>query len=234
MSYSTGAATGETSVGGLVGESHGSITASYSTAFVTGDWRVGGLVGSNSWAIITASYSAASVTGEGEVGGLVGANYNQSDIDSCYSDSTVTGNQNVGGLVGRHSGWYSTITQSYSSSAVSGDENVGGLVGRNRSNSSIARSFWDIETSGCTNMCGIQEQGATGCDDSFGLTTSEMQVASTFLEAGWDFVDIWGIGENQTYPYLLKNSAADINQDKIVNFGDLAILAENWLTDNTP
>jgi hypothetical protein len=58
-----------------------------------------------------------------------------------------------------------------------------------------------------------------------------MQTAGTFLEAGWDFVNVWGIGENQTYPYLRRYSAADINQDASVNFLDLALLAENWLTD---
>jgi len=59
-------------------------------------------------------------------------------------------------------------------------------------------------------MCGIQEEGATGCDDSFGLTTAELQTATTFLEAGWDFVDevangtddIWWILEGQDYPRL--------------------------------
>jgi hypothetical protein len=83
--------------------------------------------------------------------------------------------------------------------------------------------FWDIETSGLTTS-----------DGGEGKTTAEMQTASTFLEADWDFVDVWGIGENQTYPYLRKYSAADINQDDIVSFPDLTILAENWLTDNTP
>jgi hypothetical protein len=83
----------------------------------------------------------------------------------------------------------------------------------------ITSSFWDMETSGQTVSGG-----------GVGKTTVEMQTASTFLEAGWDFINIWGIGENQTYPYLRKYSAADINQDEIVNFPDLAILAENWLS----
>ena len=45
-----------------------------------------------------------------------------------------------------------------------------------------------------------------------GLTTAEMQTASTFLEAGWDFVDeadngtddIWWILEGQGYPRLWR------------------------------
>jgi hypothetical protein len=68
-------------------------------------------------------------------------------------------------------------------------------------------------------------------DGGTGKTTAEMQTTSTFLEAGWDFVNVWGIGENQTYPYLRKYSAADINRDETVNFPDLAILAESWLEE---
>ena len=67
-----------------------------------------------------------------------------------------------------------------------------------------------------------------------GKTTAEKQTASTFLDAGWAFINVWGIGENQTYPYLWKYSAADIDQDESVNFGDLAISAENWLTEVAP
>ena len=71
-------------------------------------------------------------------------------------------------------------------------------------------------------------------DGGTGKTTTEMQTATTFLEAGWDFIDVWGVGENQTYPDLRKYSAADINQDETVDFGDLAILADNWLASIAP
>jgi hypothetical protein len=52
---------------------------------------------------------------------------------------------------------------------------------------------------------------------------------STFTTAGWDFVEIWDIGENQTYPYLCREPAGDLNHDKKVNFVDLAIFASHWL-----
>jgi hypothetical protein len=60
-------------------------------------------------------------------------------------------------------------------------------------------SFWDIDTSG-------QAESAGGA----GLSSAEMQTTSTFLEAGWDFVDevengtenIWWINEGQDYPRL--------------------------------
>jgi hypothetical protein len=73
---------------------------------------------------------------------------------------------------------------------------IGGLVGRD---STVTKSVWDIETSGLSESAG-----------GVGLTTTEMQTAQTFLEAGWDFVDetengtddIWWIDEGQDYPRL--------------------------------
>jgi hypothetical protein len=114
------------------------------------------------------------------------------------------------------------VTNCYSTGAVSGKGGVGGLVGRNYGGV-VTGCLWDSQTSGqATSVAGT------------GLTTAEMQTAKTFLDAGWDFVNVWGIGENQTYPYLRKYSAADINQDATVNFLDLAVLAESWLTGMTP
>jgi hypothetical protein len=174
----------------------------------TGDF-VGGLVGVNSGGSIEMCYSTGTVSGFEVVGGLagLGGSYNTTisgSITSSYSTATVNGIQEVGGLAGVSG----VITACYSTGTVNGGRGTGGLVGI--SNASITSSFWDIQTSGCTNMCGIQEQGVTGCDDSFGLTTFEMQVASTFLDAGWDFVnenengtdDIWWILEGQDYPRL--------------------------------
>ena len=59
--------------------------------------------------------------------------------------------------------------------------------------------FWNTQTSGQAVSIG-----------GTGKITAEMQTASTFLEAGWDFVgetdngtdDIWWIDEGQGYPRL--------------------------------
>jgi hypothetical protein len=69
----------------------------------------------------------------------------------------------------------------------------------------------------------------SGPDNGYGtpLTDGEMKQQATFT--GWDFVEVWDIEENQTYPYLRLYSPADINHDKVVNFLDFAILAEHWL-----
>jgi hypothetical protein len=112
-----------------------------------------------------------------------------------------------------------TISDCYSTGAVSGTLHVGGLVGNNGGN--INSSFWDSETSGQTISAG-----------GTGKTTVEMKTFSTFTLAGWDFVDAWGIGNGQTYPYLKPFNGinpADINYSGTVDMRDFAILAANWL-----
>jgi hypothetical protein len=160
---------------------------------------VGGVVGSNgSWGTsggnVTRCYSTGVVRTTGGwgrvVGGLVGVNYG--NVIYCYSTAAVSGD---GGLVGYNAG---TVTKCYSAGAVSGiGPSTGGLVGRN--GGGVTDCFWDIDTSGQATSAG-----------GLGKTTSEMQTAKTFLDAGWDFVDetangsedIWKIVEGVGYPRL--------------------------------
>jgi hypothetical protein len=129
--------TGASSVGGLVGQSYGTVSDSYSSGSVTGKkWYVGGLVGSNikftvkvgnnEWnapGIVSNSYSTASVSGGDVVGGLVGSNY-YGTVSSSYSTGSVTGCKYVGGLVGT-----GDVSDSYSTGSVTGEDGVGGLTG---------------------------------------------------------------------------------------------------------
>ncbi|UCG55888.1 MAG: hypothetical protein JSU70_13570 [Phycisphaerales bacterium] len=243
-SYSTGKVSGATAVGGLVGHNGNSIVMSHSTGSVDGESEVGGLVGENTYSTwwspggpvaygdIVRSWSIGSANGQSRIGGLVGRN--GSDVTMSYSTGSVSGVSEVGGLVGANvGGQYMSdplVHESYSSGRVVGNTDVGGLIGWNENVVTI--SYWDAETSGEPNMCGYADANASGCDNSYGRTTAEMKQQSTF--EGWDFVNVWGIGENQTYPYLRRYSAADINQDESVDFGDLAILADNWLASIPP
>jgi hypothetical protein len=211
--YSISEVSGIYDIGGLVGRNcqfltnTGTITYCYSTGTVTGNDYVGGLVGSNAYSNITSSYSTSSVSGDEEVGGLVGDNWGS--ITTSYSNGSVSGKEEVGGLVGYNNG---DINMSYSTGIVSGEKSIGGLAGLNWHSHSgnIISSFWNVETSGSTNMCGRQMGGETYCDDSYGKTTDKMQTAGTFLEAGWDFMDeitngtedIWWIDEGVDYPHL--------------------------------
>jgi len=158
------------------------------------DYYIGSLVGYNDGRITT-SYSTGTVSGDqSNIGGLVGFNKTGS-INNSYSTVIVSGYCYVGGLVGDN---LSIITNCYSIGLVSGDWFVGGLMG-GRIADSVTASFW--YTNACNRMYntgGIEK------------TTAEMQMADTFLRAGWDFVDetengtedIWWILEGQDYPRL--------------------------------
>jgi hypothetical protein len=220
----------EEDVGGLVGTNFGSVATSHSAGGITGHDHVGGLVGRcDRDGGIRDSYSTASVNGSGIcVGGLVG--FHSGSIRGCHSTGTVVGGSYTGGLAGLSDG---SIAASYSTGAVSGNDEVGGLAGCNAyavlgltvrgsitasystgfvggRNSvggllgaggpqGVTGSFWDIETS---------EQAASVAGT--GKTTTKMQTASTFLDAGWDFEgetvngteDLWWILDGQDYPRL--------------------------------
>jgi hypothetical protein len=198
---------GATGVGSLVGSlNHGIVSKCYAErGSVSGRQAVGGLVGVNDWeGAVTQCYSTGTVIGDTSVGGLVGTS--SGHITWCYSTGTVTGNNSVGGLVGANGG---DVTHCYSKGTVNGSENVGGLAGAvfeqwsidpgfRRTGYAIA-CFWDLQTSG-------QMTSAEG----LGKTTAEMQTATTFLDAGWDFVDetengtedIWWILEGKDSPRL--------------------------------
>jgi hypothetical protein len=183
-------------VGGLVGQNeNGRIVNCYANANVSGTDDIGGLVGNNS-GLVSGCYCEGSITGTEYLGGLAGSNNPGGTVIQCYSSNTVRGARTVGGLVGENFG--GTVNQCYSIGPISGTEgDVGGMVGVN--SGQIIESFWDMETSNQPTSSG-----------GTGKTTAEMQTASTFLDAGWDFVDetangtedIWWILEGQDYPKL--------------------------------
>ncbi len=199
-------------VGGLAGGNFGGAVARCSAdVYVGGHSFVGGLLGWNKKGLVTESCSAGHVAGSRGVGGLLGTTgtYNcmwvcGSTTLDCYSTAVVEGESSVGGLVG--SNRWGSLRRCFSSGVVSGEEEIGGFLGANdvERAGTVDACFWGIETSG-------QSVSAAGK----GLTSAEIQTASTFLEAGWDFVgevengteDIWWILEGQDYPRLWWENA---------------------------
>lgn len=218
--YSTGTVSGGDSIGGLVGWNGGTVTNCYSAAAVSGRYHVGGLAGYDYYGDVIQCFSTGAVRGTDYVGGLLGYDY-YGDATQCFSTSAVRGHYDVGGLMG--SSHFGTVANCYSTGAVhgtayvgglmgdnggsvincysvgviSGEDTVGGVVGDNRS--TVTQCFWDTQTSGQA-----PRRGDTG------KTTSQMQTASTFLNAGWDFIgetangmqDLWWIKEGKDYPRL--------------------------------
>jgi hypothetical protein len=225
--------TGDGDVGGLVGVNGGALSRCYATGTVSGTYDVGGLVGSTEEGTVTQCYTTGAVSGTQRVGGLVGHTgeyyLRPSTVTRCYSTSEVSGDSYVGGLVGWNEN--GTVTQCYSTGTVSGGSYVGGLVARNGWNGdewwrgTVTLSFWDTQTSGQ-----VWSDGGTG------KTTAEMQAASTFVNAGWDFrgetangtEDIWWIDEGQDYPrfrwehqarpYCPSHGAVDVVQRPVLHW----------------
>ena len=223
---------GHGTVGGLVGRIQwGTITNCHSSTNVSGGNDVAGLVGQNYGGALANCYSTGSAIGDQWIGGLVGRNGFYGEIVNCYAAGNITGNKYVGGLVGinphRESslGW---IRNCYSVGRVTGSAYVGGLVGSN--SGGVEFSFWDIETS-----------GQDWSDGGTGKTTAEMQTASTFLEAGWDFVDentngtedIWSICEGTNYPgFVWQIPVGDFVCPDGITIDDFMFFMEHWLDDN--
>jgi len=210
-------------VGGLVGftDSDTEVSNCYSTSNVMGGDDVGGLIGWNS-GIINRCYYMGSVSGNNCIGGLVG--YKHYTVTSSYAKAAVSGVSYIGGLLG-----YSccgTTLNCYAAGTVTGNDYVGGLVGENYE-SEFRNSFWDTQTS-----------GQLSSDGGMGKTTAQMQIQSTFTDAGWDFVaesvngpqDIWSICEGTDYPKLAWQFViADFDGDNEVGLADFALLAGHWL-----
>ncbi len=229
--YSSSIVTGYRYVGGLVGNNYnGIITKSYNTGTTNGTgYSIGGLTGENYNGSISSSFSTGIVNGESYTGGLCGSN-SSGDVSNCYATGDVIGFYSVGGLVGENN--YANISYSYSIGAVSGNSVVGGFCGNNIS-ATISSCFWDIETSGRTMSNG-----------SIGKSTAEMQMVSTFTDAGWDFVGEDGNGSEDLWrmPYAMpgypilawqKDIAGDIAGGYGVDMEDAALLASGWMENYT-
>jgi len=216
---------GGMTIGGLVGSNGygGTISGCYVTGSVSlrGQLSAGGLVGIN-WGMISACHVTGEVSGHNEigaVGGLVGENVGK--IYNCYVTGPTWANRSVGGLAGFNTG---VISACYAAGSVAGSLHVGGFVGFDRGGWYTA-CFWDRDVNPTLWGFGYRGEGT----DVTGGSTQALQSRGTFTDAGWDFLEIWDIGENQTYPFLRKHPAGDINHDNKVNFADVAILAEHWL-----
>ena len=210
-----GSLTGDSSVGGLVGENSGMIRNCYATETVRGQGNVGGLVGTNRGSI-RACYATGDASGS-SVGGLVGTTYGNL-IAACYATGNVASNDLAGGLVGylgigSVKGCYATgnvsgatagglvgsndpgnmIEVCYATGIVSGnDGNVGGLVGSNN-RGVISNSYFDTETASQTDAIGGRTTSGTNITNVSGKTTAELQTPIDYagIYADWN-IDVDG------------------------------------------
>lgn len=200
-SSTEGSVEGYMDMGGLIGNCYYAIIDNCNTyTNINGIYGVaGGLVGEAHYSEFKQSFSMNDIQGISYLGGLLGRSIGNS-FTNCFSRSNIQGIEYLGGLIGTSE--IDTLTNCYSSGHITGDQYLGGLVGQNYGSSSVSNSsFWDTETSG-------QTTSAFGT----GLTTAEMIILQTYLDAGWDFAyetengddDYWVMNPiiNGGYPYL--------------------------------
>jgi hypothetical protein len=219
-SHSLGDVCGLDFVGGLAGTTCGGrMEDCWAVGSVVGAERVGGL-GGDVGGPVRRCWANCAVEGIQHVGGLAGYNWSRNVISNSYSLSSVCGDSQVGGLVGT-TGTDSSTDYCYAAGPVDGNSYTGGFVGY-RSGGAYSACFWDANVN--PDMNGI---GNTTDPNVIGKTTAEMMQEATF--AGWDFVEVWNIGENQTYPFLRLYPAGDLSHSGLVDWRDFAILAGHWL-----
>lgn len=178
----------------------------------------GGLAGSVSYVDLNKCASFGQVNGHTYTGGLFGAVSSTISIRSCYSQSSVQGDQKVGGLIGSIFAGNCSLRHCYSSGSVSGISEVGGLVGNVETSVSWEGCFWDIQAS-----------GQTSSPVGVGLSTAEMKRPQVYADADWRLED-WGIAPEQTYPFLRRVPASDLNYSGSVDLEDLEFFASQWLS----
>jgi len=178
------------------------------TSKMQGVYGFGGIAGYmvNDRATISKSFTSIDINGS-YVGGIIqsGAmsSQNPSYIIDCYSTSDIQGITYSGGISG--------------SERVPGNIKNFYFAGTLKNNTTIDKFLKDVHpvTSGSessyfdSDISNLQEPIANA------KTTNEMMQKVTF--AGWDFVDVWGIEEGRSYPFLRDNNVEHKNDAFTIN-----------------
>ena len=228
------------SVGGLVGDNGGRISACYvSGGTVTGSRDVGGLVGGNEGTISACYVLGGTVTGTGSVfgsvGGLVGNNDGTITV-SYVSGGTVTGTGNfgIGGLVGLNDG---PITASYVSGGTVTGSTVGSLVGWNTGTitacytggknyaelvgtvfGTVTNSYHQLASGGTENATSKFE-ATLKAPTAYGTGASIYANWNVDVDGTAGADDPWDFGTNAQYPVL---NGIDVDKDGDTDADDIA------------
>jgi hypothetical protein len=199
-------------VGGFIGYPS-SGTCTFNNCSATGNVTangnyVGGFVGiMSATSTFNSCWSTGNVNAAGNAGGFTGYLYGAS-FNNCYARGNVSG-ANSGGFSGYSDSQPCTLTNCYATGTVSSATNSGGF-GKDRGVHTYNNCFFDNQTTGKSNAFGTGvNTGVTAA------TTSQMTSASTFTNAGWDFIgettngtnDFWFTNgsHNGGYPALAGN-----------------------------
>lgn len=216
--------TGGTYVGGIAGQTDGTVENCSVNGTVTGQNQTGGIVGRN-FSTISGCSAEGTVTGSVNVGGISGLcvpNYDTgtdsligSTIEGCHSTATVSGISSVGGVVG-NLGNNSFLMACYSTGNVTatityGHANVGGVVGINGQGTVTACYH---ATGKITSSVGDRIGGIAGCNDQ-----------GTFTACYWENNQEQGTGSGSTGGTA---KVTDGNWQKAADAMNTALNSESW------
>ncbi len=192
--------TGSTYVGGIVGSgSYSSLFDCFVAGVISGTQSTGGVVGVLSYSEQTNCAVDAEVTGTVIVGGVVGT-CNNSEVANSLMTGKVSGSTLAGGIISLNQN--SDIYNCYAAGEVSGTNYLGGLIGQN-SASTVNNCFFDTTATAQNSAFFSDDNGQTVT----GLSSADFSDSTIFINAGWDFNDIWIIDTITTIdtvkrPYL--------------------------------
>ena len=189
--------TGGTYVGGIAGQTDGTVENCSVNGTVTGQNQTGGIVGRN-FSTISGCSAEGTVTGNTNVGGISGLcvpNYDTgtgsligSTIEGCHSTAAVSGISSVGGVVGNLGNGCSLMacysTGNVTATITYGHANVGGVVGINGQGTVTACYH---ATGEITSSVGDRIGGIAGCNDQ-----------GTFTACYWENNQEQGTGSGNT------------------------------------
>ena len=211
-------------VGGIAGQTDGTVENCSVNGTVTGQNQTGGIVGRN-FSTISGCSAEGTVTGNTNVGGISGLcvpNYDTgtgsligSTIEGCHSTATVSGISSVGGVVG-NLGNNSFLMACYSTGNVTatityGHANVGGVVGINGQGTVTACYH---ATGEITSSVGDRIGGIAGCNDQ-----------GTFTACYWENNQEQGTGSGSTGGTA---KVTDGNWQKAADAMNTALNSESW------
>ncbi len=156
--------------------------------------------------LITKSYADVTLQLPGSYASPIVGHQTGGRVSDVYSKGSVISSYgSIGGIVGlNQSQWGGgSVQRSYSSASISSEGTKGGIIAWQYDGGSQSNTYWDIEKTGISVMCGSTAYNSPeSCSDENGLTTTEMKLASSY--SGWDFDEVWDINPslNDGYPFL--------------------------------
>lgn len=225
-SYSKGSVTVENSddarVGGFIGQNQ--VGCSIEKCYSTGNnavtkskmVRVGGFTGYNRLGTIKDCYTVSNVEGSvlgtltaGAIGGFAGTNL--SAIEGCYAAGTVKAAKTEADL----SSVITPETFGFRTDVSSGSAvSVGGFAALNTSTGTIAKSFFDTQTTGQTVNVGENSNQTAGSINAVELKTSEMTgTAAESKMTGVSFDSVWKTTENTKQNWYYPQLASAVKLD---------------------